>query len=467
MPAITFPSSSAPGQRAAEGQGRLVNVFPTPEGNQAVWRQTPGLSSFASTTRSGFRGGMQIGATLLAAWDGAVCTYAANGAETLLTGTVAGENPVTIAVNNARPTPDIVVVDRLNGAFTVSGSTVSAFSDPDLPAPNSVAFLDGYFLFSIGDGRIFASDLNDPIVDALSFANCEAKPDGLTVGKVSGQLFYGFGPESTEIWQNAGTSPFPLARVQVVSIGIRGPHCVAGDQIGWDSGLIMVSSDGKVRQWTGYQANVISTPAVERSIDGVTDTSQLFAFVSVSRDIQSWTLTGPGFTWEYNLNTKSWHERRSLGRADWRGRFSCKAFGSWICGDAENGTLWRIDPNATREGTIDVPRLVESVASRGFPARFPIYRADFDFTVGTASETGIDPIQTAPSVRISWSDDGGNTWSIPVIRALGRQGDYGRRVSLTGVGSSNQHGRKWRLEWSDPVYVSLIGGAFNEKPSVR
>jgi hypothetical protein len=150
----------------------------------------------------------------------------------------------------------------------------------------------------------------------------------------------------------------------------------------------------------------------------------------------------------------------------WRSVGSIKAFDRWVTGDSEDSTLWAVDGSSQREGLIDIPRLVESLPVKGFPAQYPVYRADFDVSVGQGIASGIDPIQTDPSMRISWSDDGGNNWSTPVVRSLGAQGNYKRLVSLAGVGRTRQHGRRWRLEKSDPVYWSVLGGTFNEKLSI-
>ena len=466
MPAIPLPLSSSPGERAAETQGRLVNLYAIKEGDRLLHKQTPGLTSFATSTETGFRGALQVGSSLYVVRDNKVVRYDSTGAETVLTGTLDGTGPVTIQQNNKSPTPDIMAVDKDNGAFSITSSAVSTFSDSDLPAVQTVAYLDGYFLTTTGAGQIWATGLNGVTVDPLSFAGAEAKPDGLTRGFVSGQLFYGCGPESTEIWQNVGASPFPLGRVAVVAVGIRGPWCIAGDQAGWDSGPIMVANDGTVRKWNGYQPQEISTPAVVRDILSITDTDDLRASVYVVGDQAVWVLRSSEWTWAYNVSTGLWHQIESNQLSNWRAVGSVKAFDRWICGDTADGTLWTIDAAGEREGQNDINRMIESLAAKGFPAGYPIYRADFDMVVGQGSESGIDPIQTNPRIRISWSDDGGNTWSTPVVRTLGRQGNYKRLVSIAGVGRSTHTGRRWRIEKSDPVYWSLLGATFNEKVNV-
>jgi hypothetical protein len=465
MPAIVWPLSSSPGELPAETQGRLMNLYAMKEGEQVILKQTPGLTQFATGSLSGFRGGLQVGNALYVAWQDKMVRYDAVGGETVLSGTFDGTGPITMFQNNKLPTPDVVAIDRENGAYVVTTSSVSSYADPDLPVVNSGSILDGFGVMTTAQGQIWCTDLNSLDVDGLSFAGAESKPDGLTRGFVSGQLFYAAGPESTEIWQNIGETPFPLGRVAVQAVGIRGPWAVAGDQIGWDSGPIMVANDGTVRHWNGYQPQVISTPAIVRDILSVADVSDLRASVHVIGDMGMWVLRSPDWTWAYNVATKQWHQVRSRDKATWRSIGSVKAFDRWITGDSDNSTLWAIDGAAQREGLIDIPREVESLPIKGFPAQYPVFRADFDVAVGQGIEGGIDPIQTEPTMRISWSDDGGNTWARPVVRGLGRQGKYRRMVSLSGVGRSSHLGRRWRLEKSDPIYWSILGSTFNEKLS--
>src|SRR6185312_4724753 len=124
-----------------------------------VWRKSPGLSLFGTSANTGFRGQILVGSTLYAAWSGKVSRFDSAGAETALTGTLNGTEKVFFAINNAA-TPDIVCVAPQTGAFTVTSSAVSNFADTDVGAPNSVCFMDSYFIFSYGNGTLQASRQN-------------------------------------------------------------------------------------------------------------------------------------------------------------------------------------------------------------------------------------------------------------------------------------------------------------------
>lgn len=462
MPAIPFPASSSPGKVPAEGKGRLKNVYASGEGV----KQCPGLAQFMVSTRSGFRGAIEVGALTYAAFEDKAVKIDASGAETVLSGTLSGTKPVTWALNNKKPTPDLVCVDPDNGCFTVTSSAVSSFADPDLDPPNSVAFVDGFFIWTMSSGKMMSSGLNAITVDALDFATCESAPDALLTGAVYGGLFYAFGAESTEIWQNAANAEFPLSRVHADKIGALGATCVAGHESGWSDGLFVIANDGTVRLWSGYQSKVVSTPAVERFIRGVADTATIRMGCYVVGELAVVTISAPEGTWEYNARGGRWHERNSNGLARWRGEMPFKFAGEWYCGDSENSTIWRITDDVLREGAADVPYLIESPPVDAFPVSAPVFRADFNLTVGQGIANGLAPIQTDPRIFVSWSDDGGNNWSMPVMRKLGGQGRYNARVTVAPVGMSGHVGRRWRLSWSDPVHTTLVSAAFNEKPFV-
>ena len=61
---------------------------------------------------------------------------------------------------------------------------------------------------------------------------------------------------------------------------------------------------------------------------------------------------------------------------------------------------------------------------------------------------------TDPQVMISYSDDGGHTWSAEQWHSLGVEGDYLRRVVLTQQGNSRD--RRYRLRFTDPFGWTLI-----------
>ena len=193
-----YPKSSTPGARAGEGEGRYVNCYSVTEGGRSYVRRAPGLAQLVATGKTGIRGMLDVNGVKYVVFNGSVVTVSAGGTVTTLTGTVAGSDGVTLARNNkvtgGASTPDIVAVRESGWAYILTSTTVSAYPDADLPATvNSVDFMGGYFLFSIPDGRLFASELNSTDINALSFTTAESRSDGLRRVAVQGSLAYAFG----------------------------------------------------------------------------------------------------------------------------------------------------------------------------------------------------------------------------------------------------------------------------------
>lgn len=464
---IPCPVSSSPGEKPQEGAGRLINCFAEKNEQGArfpvTWKRTPGLRQVLDITgHDHLRGGIQVASTLVVALDTRVYAVTVSGStfSAANLGALAGTDRITVARNNAA-TPNIVAVTS-DGCFNLfTGSAPTSFADADLPQPNSVFEHHGYFGWTIGDGRIFTSGLNAVTVATTAFTT-EQSLGGLLRGVSFRDEVFAFGPKGTAVYRDVGASPFPFERLSVtIERGIAGTHAVAGWEDGGPDQLIWAADNGTVVRLEGYRAVPISSPDVARDVAAAIlagDGDLLEASVYSFGIHQIWSLTLPGsWTWEYNITTQNWHERKSYGRDDWRASSIIRAFDRWIAGDRTSGLLFSVDPTYYREANDPlVWELVTGVVAN-FPARQVAPRADFDFTSALGMASGEDPIQTDPTVLISWSDDGGYSYGNPVSRQLGQQGESGKLVSVLRTGLVKAKGRRFRLQVSDPVHVGFTG----------
>jgi hypothetical protein len=130
---IPWPTSSFPGNNPQESAGRLINVYAEPlgEGGPGKWKwiRSPGLSQFAATENSGYRGGLIVNNLSYETWANVADTVTSAGvASPIGTGLFPGTKKVSIARNNASPTPDVVAVDLDNGAYILGSAAVGAAS---------------------------------------------------------------------------------------------------------------------------------------------------------------------------------------------------------------------------------------------------------------------------------------------------------------------------------------------------
>lgn len=458
---IALPLTSAPGQHGQESAGRLVNCYAVPlqkgARNEASRRRVPGLTSWGTSGGTNFRGMLLVSSTLYAVWNSRVEKFtSAAGAGTLVSTTGTGTDDVFMARNN-NATPQIVMVSPANGAFSITSTTVTSFADSDLPAPNSVCFVGGYFFFTIGDGRCFATDLNAITVNPLNFATAESKPDTLYRAiPLGGQLLL-CGSNSMEVWgPPINATAFPFSYVHTISKGLAGRYAIAGFEDGFGQGLIFVGDDNAVHMLSGYQPNKISPPDLDRLIEAVSDKDTLKASVHVSAGRAVFVLSCADWTWEFSLNSLKWNERESYGLARWRGKGSQYAFGKWLCGDTESGNILEISASTPTEVDDPLRMRIESGPASSFPYRTRIDRIDVDVTAGVGDATGTDPIATDPAVQISVAPDG-VTFGPPRLAKIGRQEITDQRVFATRFGLSGAPGMRVRLDISDPVDVGVMG----------
>lgn len=468
MPDILWPLSSAPGRRPLEGQGRLINAMAEKlgEGGQSPFarRPAPGMRLLTDTLADGeVRGFLFVNNVLVVVRGTSLLKVeeAAGVYTVTLLDSMDGAGPVYFARNNKSPTPDIVAVSS-EGAFIIDLTTgASSYPDPDLDQPNSVTFQDGYFIFSIADGRLVVSGINDTTISALDFTTAQAKPGGLYRVVSFGQQLYAFGPASIEVYTNtAEAEGFPFSRVTVIPRGLLAPGALAGFEDRWAAALIWVADDRAVyRLDAGYVPQRISEPDLDRALAAVSDTSEIHALVFTHPGHPSWAIIGPDFGWVYDLSSPAWHERHTYMKETWDARCSVFAWGQWLVGHAIDGNLYVIDDNWRREGTLPLVEIIISAQGAVFPNRIAVLRADFNIVVGQGIANGEQPIETNPVCRISYSNDGGTTFNRPYVLNLGRQGKYRTRIFINMCGMTGPVGRVWKIEVSDPVYVTLLSGS--------
>lgn len=468
MPEIIFPITTAPGNTPGEGAGRLINCYAEKllDGARASYarRPSPGLTAMAASAHSGMRGmHYHNGIIYIAQAERLSKVELVMGAFVVTDlGELPGTARVTFARNNKSPVPNILCVTEDDVYVITAGSPPASLGDGDLPQPLTVCFLAGYFIFAIRDGRVFFSGLNDITISALDFGKAESRPGGILGAYPYGELLLLCGPSFIEVWQNSGNATgSPFSRASVIPRGIASTFAIAGFEEGFSDVVFVADDNGVYLLSGGYTPTKISTPDLDRLIEKVTDKTLIDVTVSVTSGHNWVAVTGPDFTWEYEVQTGLWHERKSYQTPNWRAVCSVQAFGGWVVGDRHTGQVWKLDPSARREGIEPLVVNVMSQPASGFPNRIAIAHADFDFIVGQGLVAGEEPIETDPCVFISWSDDGGTSFGVPVKRLLGPLAERQSRVSVNRCGVATPYGRVWKLEISDPVYAALLSGSMD------
>jgi hypothetical protein len=462
-PTYTLEHPSAAAQR-------LVNLYlETQEGgprkgNSARFVGTPGLRSRATLGGGPIRGVHCASTGQLFVVSGSnLFEVTPDWTANLRSGYLASSSGrVTMVDDGTR----LLIGDGSTTAYNANlafGSALSAVADADCPGGHA-AWQDGYFLHTVPNtGQFAISGLNDVTYDPLDVATAEGRPDNLVMILSVNRLIWLFGQQTTEVWWNSGNADFPFQRNESAFIEtgtVSAGTCVrVGGSVAW------VGNDergrGTVWHAQGFQPVRISTHAVERALASYANLAQASAFAYQQGGHEFYQLSVPtsdsdsGGTWVYDFSTGQWHERTYLsttGEEPHRACCGTVAFGEVVVGDREDGRLYTYDLAYYTDDGQPIRRMRQSphVSQGEKRVRFNSFELQAEPGVGLTSGQG-----SAPVVLLSWSDDGGHTWSNEHEASMGAVGEYRTRIKWRRLGVARD--RVFRVATSEPVPVTWLG----------
>ncbi|MEM8575525.1 MAG: packaged DNA stabilization protein [Pseudomonadota bacterium] len=453
---ISFGLESRPGRYGAEGGASLVNAFVeemSPDGKAPVTIYCrPGLSSFAALTGSGgFRGAIKLG-PLAYVVSGPIVNRVDQTGAVANVGAFVGSSPVRMARNRKSPNAQIALVSDGQRAI-LENDTLSTIADADLPPPNDVCSIGGYFVFSTPDGRYFWTSIDEGTqIDALDFASAEANPDGL-VGIIDrNQEIVLLGEETTEFHALTGSSAV-FERVQQTTL-----------QLGWLSGAAVKSingipigpaSDGTVRVLADYSPERVSTHEVERDIRALSDPGVLTGGTFSLDGHQFYCLNSPTWTWVCDLLTRKWFQWKSYGSSRWRGEGFVDIDDKLCVGDYENAVLYCLEADGQTDAGDPLVWDLTSGPIGGYPNRIIADELYLEFIPGVGLNS-TDKHASDPKVMLRVSTDDGKTWSDEMVADLGGIGEFKTEVSFRRLGMSGREGFRFRVSVSAPVSRALL-----------
>ena len=302
--------------------------------------------------------------------------------------------PVSAADNGLNA---IIVDGDLSAAqLNLLTKAITPVVDPNFLGATRADFLDYILIFNEpGTPNWYSTQILSTTFNALLFGTKTAWPDNIITLIANERQAWILGQYKSEIWTNAGTTPFSFQILSgnIIEYGIAGPYAVAKQDINiyW----VSQSPEGARMALRGQLqgAQRISTNAIEE---------EWLTYPRVDDCIlTTWQIRGHQFcefhfptadrTWVWDELTSEWHEK---GWFDTNGTwhrskdlFKAYAYGRNIGQDWSTGQIYLLDEtNFTDNG-------VPIVFERGLPHlqddhdfnRLTLWRVITDMEVGSAS----------------------------------------------------------------------------------
>lgn len=456
---IALANKSNPARNTQGGTAQLLNCYVENigEDGKVPWaiHVADGLQGFAALTAAtgGVRAMLTVGTTLYVV--AGLILYKVDSVGTVTTigsMSISATAPVYMERNRAA-TPDIGIV--CDGTMYNYDTSLAIVNDADLLAPTSLAFLDGYFIIGTANNTWQIGAIDDGTSwDALDYERADANPDAVVRVAALQRDAVIFGEVSTEFWRNTGAADFPFERVASIDLGCLAPKSVQTV----DQTLCWVAHDRTVRLLNGYQGQRISTHAVERDIEALTDYDTLISTSWTKDGHTFYALSSEEWTWVFDTITGLWHTRKSDGLANWRIAHVAEFAGLLIAGERDEGNLYDMSDAYADEAGSPLKMVTTFPPVHAFPVPLTFHAFYMDAEKGVGTGQGDDE-DIDPELILRWSKDGGATFGQQRALSLGVQGARTKELKTFRLGQSTADGYVFQIECSAKVVRALYQAA--------
>lgn len=383
--------------------------------------------------------------------------------------------PARMVINSF--TNEILIVDGTSGyIFDTVSNSFTKITHPNFPSgPANAAYIDGYFIVEDPNaiGRFRWSDLNDGLEwPDLNFATAESLDSPLAQIIVDKRIIYLLGTNRGELWYSSGDDA-TFTRFEFLEAGsllARTEGTISIQR--FDNSVAWISRNRRgqlqaVRAGTQYQPEVFSTPEVSRKWQelGTSAAHITYAYQIDGHEffVVTFTGSGNGLTYAYDAATGIWHQRSGPFSSNnpTREIVNAHAFcerweisgelGAHIVGDYQaNGRLYVLRRDLyTWNSTAMRRRATGQQLAADNESRLRFSEVQVDIHEGIATGT----------LNLSWSNDGGNSYSTPRVLDISNP-----RVVARKIGT----GRRWifrvETETTGKIIVKGLWGRIYREP---
>ena len=409
-------------------------------------QSTPGLVSFATTTDGVDRGMGKFNGVLYKVTRNALYSIASDGTSTYI-GFIEGQGRCQLidSIQN------LVIVTGTSKPYAYDGTTLTQGTDSDLPNASSVTYINNRVVYDGIDGQVVFPGLNDPlVVDSANILSQDVNPDDtLAVYAYKQQLFV-FGEDFIVPYYNSGVGAPPYSAIQnsVISIGLGAINSVASN----NSAMFFLGSDLRVYALAGLTAQAIDDQSIGNAIRGYSDAADAIGRCFSFNGQNFYYLTFPSSaSWLYNerigWTSMTYKDDEPHLMSDY-----VYLYDKHLAADRRNGNVYEMSLDAYTDNGESIRRQRDTVFVSGKEIGAPGHEVTMN-ELELIMETGVGG-ETSPQVLMSFSDDGGRTFSPEQPADFGEGGDFTIKQKWFDLGSAFE--RQFRFKVSDPVKVTFV-----------
>ena len=413
----------------------------------------PGLKPFADTSGSFGKGLGKYNNQLYAVTDNNLYKVASDATITNI-GSVQTSDRCVLETDNSR----LIIATGASKPYAFDGSSLTLGSDIDLAESSTVTYINNRVVY---DGNnpdvIFAEPGNALSVNSLNVTSEDGKPDDTLAVKAFRDQVFVFGEESITPYYNSGTGnpPFNVIQNATANVGIGAIHSISTNY----RSLYFLGSDLMVYRIAGIQPEPIGNPAIGQAISSYQNPDLAYGVCFSFNNQYFYLLTFPGdASWLYTEGA-GW-TRLAYGVNGLPHLISDYqyCYGKHLVSDRQSGIIYELDFDTFTDNSEVIQRRRDTRKISGKDFGFPgkeIYMDRLELVVETG--TGLISGQGEdPRIMMSFSDDGGRTWSPEQWGYIGKMGSftYGQNPYWTDLGAFYE--RQFRFTVTDPVKVVLI-----------
>ncbi|HET8644057.1 MAG TPA: hypothetical protein VFO85_01135 [Vicinamibacteria bacterium] len=462
-----FIGGSYESQSFTAAQMRTVNLYPERVEDPAatspqILCPTPGVELITATNSTQGRAHAYLAGRELAVIGGSFLEIAQGGTPTHIGNVAVTPNPATLSYNGEGGGEVLITSGGIAYLYTLASGAFATISALNSKASMG-AQLDGYFLvLDQVTGTMYSSQLLDGATwtTGTMFAQRNSAPDPWIAMYVHGSYIWLLGSETSEVWYDAGASPFPFAKHPsgLTPYGIAAPFsgAVCDNSLLW---LGTSKSGGAVvMKASGFTPEPVSTYPVQLAMGSYDVVSDAYGDSYNEAGHTFYVLTFPSArkTWVYDLQMGQWHERGTWESGahdytEWGPRCHAFAFSEhrWLHGTGTGVYRSSIDLGSDVDSR-PIRRMRQAPALNQENQRIPYTSLELDLDRGQGLVTGQGE---DPQIVLQMSDDGGRTWGPEKPASMGKMGEYGKRVRWERLGTARR--RAYRVYVTDPVPTRL------------